>query len=762
MMKRFAIAAILLAVAVPISIGAEYHRGGADTGGVYLIVSAQAPGSMKRGGPNVYLTDYNADNVQIQAAIDLAQANDTSGLYSPDLVLVAGRYDFDAPIYIGYNPAQTVPNSNFGVNIRTLGDVTFVNNGGTADDEGKFLVYCAPKDGATGYKSIIGPLNINATGMAGGIYANGMHNSRVQDVVVNGGAVAGGWFENSWLMRVENFRSYGPSGIGFGLRGSASVISRLGVVGADSTALGGGTVGGLKRYTVDNESGTFVEGEEVIISGGAERGILLTRELSTSYIIGHGSRTAFANNETIEGSISGATADVNVTIEDLGCALYVAGAETVVEGVNIETNILADDANGIDLPLVLVSDTDPNWSASPTFRDIRFEGTTTNDSVRRQAKTYFRFINAPNIVLDKVHATNTVYVVVDPAVTVVDEGATGTISNVAATITAGLLDDGTDTVYIYDGPGGMTDGLFTVTSGSVASAPTTTFTIDEDPGASVAADGARVYFTSLAASRQPTYCVDLQDCDNASIRNLNTTSFATALVKIDANCENVSVENIMDHPAQMYAGTEDTWLRAGKHGDILADSGVNTKLINPFIPDYTGLIYVARTGVEVITETDGTNNKTTLLLKDQTVTLADEAGVVAYGGQKVFDFPAGAILVEGVTTDLDITKSSAGVNDDWDGDYAVGSVTASNNATLTATEDDMLPSTATPQASSGATTANGQSTAAENVVIDGTSTAVDALLNFLVDDADHNVGGTACNLIVNGKIIIHWRNLGDY
>lgn len=181
------------------------------------------------------------------------------------------------------------------------------------------------------------------------------------------------------------------------------------------------------------------------------------------------------------------------------------------------------------------------------------------------------------------------------------------------------------------------------------------------------------------------------------------------------------------------------------------------------IPNYTGLGYVGKTGIETITETgDGTRCRTTLLLKDQTVTLTDEAGVVAYGRQKVFDFPAGAILILGVTADLDVTKSSAGVNNDWDGDVGIGSVTASNNATLTGTEQNMIPSIATPQAVSGVTTANGQSTATENAVLDGTGTAVDAFLNFLVDDADHDVGSTPCNLIINGKITIHWINLGDY
>lgn len=109
--------------------------------------------------------------------------------------------------------------------------------------------------------------------------------------------------------------------------------------------------------------------------------------------------------------------------------------------------------------------------------------------------------------------------------------------------------------------------------------------------------------------------------------------------------------------------------------------------------------------------------------------------------------------------DLTVEKSSAGVNDDFDGDFAVGTVTASNNNTLASTEANVIPSTATPQATSGATTAKGVSTGV--VTLDGTGTAVDLFLNFLVDDSDHDVGGTACDLIVNGTITVTWINLGD-
>jgi hypothetical protein len=176
-----------------------------------------------------------------------------------------------------------------------------------------------------------------------------------------------------------------------------------------------------------------------------------------------------------------------------------------------------------------------------------------------------------------------------------------------------------------------------------------------------------------------------------------------------------------------------------------------------------GVGAAAGTGVVATEAGNGALHTTTLTLTNAAVTLADEAGTVAYGGLKVYDMPAGAIQFLGALSDLDLTLSAAGVNADWDGDFGIGTVTASNNATLSSTEQDILPTTATPQAAASATTANGQSTITEaGIVIDGTSTAADVYLNILVDDADHDVTTTPTNVICNGTIKLVWVSLGDY
>jgi hypothetical protein len=190
-------------------------------------------------------------------------------------------------------------------------------------------------------------------------------------------------------------------------------------------------------------------------------------------------------------------------------------------------------------------------------------------------------------------------------------------------------------------------------------------------------------------------------------------------------------------------------------GKILVESGGS-------VQTESGVGAVAGTGVAVTEYGNGIVHKTVFTLTDAAIALTDEAGVIAYGGLKIYDMPAGAILILGATADLDITKSSAGVNANWDGDFGIGTTTAGNNNALATTEQNIIPTTATPQAAAGVTTATGQSTATEHAIHDGTTAAVDVFLNFLVDDADHNVAGTPCNLIANGTITLHWLNLGDY
>ena len=169
-------------------------------------------------------------------------------------------------------------------------------------------------------------------------------------------------------------------------------------------------------------------------------------------------------------------------------------------------------------------------------------------------------------------------------------------------------------------------------------------------------------------------------------------------------------------------------------------------------------------GDGVTTEEEGTSaiQRTVLTLADTPVVLVDEAGVVAYGSLLVYTFPVGVILFLGAVADLAFTQSSTGVNADWDGDFGLGTAACANDGTLTGTEVDFIPTTATPTAVAGATTGDGDTTTAlSGVIFDGTGGAKECYLNVLVDDADHDVTSTPCNIIANGTITLTWILLGD-
>jgi hypothetical protein len=154
------------------------------------------------------------------------------------------------------------------------------------------------------------------------------------------------------------------------------------------------------------------------------------------------------------------------------------------------------------------------------------------------------------------------------------------------------------------------------------------------------------------------------------------------------------------------------------------------------------------------------SHKTVISLAARSVALVDNAGVGAHLSSKVYSFPQGVILIEGAVANLTIGKSSAGVNADWDGDIGLGSVACDNSNTLSSTEQNIIPTTATPQAVSGNTTSKAKSTG--TLVIDNTAGgAGNVYLNQLVDDADQDVTTTPCNLTYSGTITLIWKNIGD-
>lgn len=291
------------------------------------------------------------------------------------------------------------------------------------------------------------------------------------------------------------------------------------------------------------------------------------------------------------------------------------------------------------------------------------------------------------------------------------------------------------------------NGSSLILEGATEDAFETTITVT-DPTADTTvtiADGATgsVMVSSLATNA-PDVANSVTGASNAILYEGTADAFETSLTATDATA---------DRTITLPDATGTVLLNSGSTATDLTVSG---RLVTA-----DGVGAVAGSGVTLVETGSGAFHQTVITFTDVDVALTDEAGVVAYGGLKIYDFPEGYIYVLGTSADIALTKSSAGVNDDWDGDFGVGTVTATNDATLATTEQNIIPTTATPQAAAGATTSDGVSTATEHAILDGHTTPIDMFINYLVDDADHDVTTTPCNLIVNGTLTILWTSIGD-
>lgn len=154
----------------------------------------------------------------------------------------------------------------------------------------------------------------------------------------------------------------------------------------------------------------------------------------------------------------------------------------------------------------------------------------------------------------------------------------------------------------------------------------------------------------------------------------------------------------------------------------------------------------------------GVVEQTVLTLSAFPVTVANTTGA-SFGGAKVFDFPEGRILVLGVVADLSFDWRGEDIDAGGSGDFSMGS-TITADATLGGTDVDLLPSTAmTDPFVVGAGAGSGALAAAAQ--FDGHTTALDANLNIIIDDAD--VADAASDVVlVSGVIVMTWVNLGDY
>lgn len=169
----------------------------------------------------------------------------------------------------------------------------------------------------------------------------------------------------------------------------------------------------------------------------------------------------------------------------------------------------------------------------------------------------------------------------------------------------------------------------------------------------------------------------------------------------------------------------------------------------------------AKNGATVTASERGnsTVHQTILTLASTPVTVGNTTGA-SFGGVKLYDFPAGRILVLGVTASLGFVWTGEDIAADGSGDWSLGS-TITSDATLDGTDVNMLPSTAmTDPAVLGVAAATASALAA-SAQFDGTATAIDLNLNVIIDNAD--VADAASDVVLtSGTVTVTWINLGDY
>jgi hypothetical protein len=131
-------------------------------------------------------------------------------------------------------------------------------------------------------------------------------------------------------------------------------------------------------------------------------------------------------------------------------------------------------------------------------------------------------------------------------------------------------------------------------------------------------------------------------------------------------------------------------------------------------------------------------------------------------GVKVFDFPAGRILILGATIDGTITVNdafNATPNDQFFAGIGTADGTQAADADLTLTEQDVIPKTTFDTASNTVLSFDFHAALGASAHFDGTTTPIDLFFNAAVPNA---ASSKDAEVSFDGTLTITWINLGDY
>jgi hypothetical protein len=217
---------------------------------------------------------------------------------------------------------------------------------------------------------------------------------------------------------------------------------------------------------------------------------------------------------------------------------------------------------------------------------------------------------------------------------------------------------------------------------------------------------------------------------------------------VDTGCADILVNESMS----------DIWMRFSAHDTDAETAFSGTALAVLSVGDATEFAAWLGEATVIASESPAAIQRTVLHLNNFAVTVGNTTGV-SFGGAKLFDFPAGRILVMGATANLSFDWSASDIAAAGTGDFSLGT-TITADATLNGTDVNLLPSTGLldPFVDGVGT---GSGALAASAQFDGTATAIDCNLNLIIDDADVE-DATEDVVLVTGTVTLTWVNLGDY
>ncbi len=284
--------------------------------------------------------------------------------------------------------------------------------------------------------------------------------------------------------------------------------------------------------------------------------------------------------------------------------------------------------------------------------------------------------------------------------------------------------------------------------------------------------------SGAAATTNPTYSSLWHDSNGAPDQEIGSLNGVTAATVVSASSpssrlvDSVAIYNIDTAAvtvtiAQVIGGTSTNLCRVVMPiNSALIFDGSGVKVVDTdgqqltTVDAITGTAGTSPVSTSVATDAAGVVQHTILTLTDLSITVGNTTNI-SFGSVKVYDFPAGRILILGaqfdsITVGLGDVGNSTPIEGTDGGDIAFGT-TATADSTLGGTDVDIVPSTGADPISGGFTGA----ALAVQAQFDGTTTPIDMYLNMLIDD-DDVANGASDVLLMSGVVEFFWVMLGDY